>query len=58
MPGTPYDITYSSILLKFIKTEKQIDLLVNSYEALKKGGIAIHLVGSEMDNVADTKHGN
>lgn len=41
LPNTPYDITYAHVLLKFIKTEKQWDLIKNSYNALKSGGLAI-----------------
>jgi hypothetical protein len=43
LQNSPYDITYGHVLLKFIETEKQFDLLKNSYDALKKGGIAIHI---------------
>ncbi|MFH1253009.1 MAG: class I SAM-dependent methyltransferase [Candidatus Uhrbacteria bacterium] len=42
LPNSPYDITYAHVLLKFIETEKQFDLLKNSFDALKPGGIAIH----------------
>lgn len=47
LPGGPYDITYAHILLKFIETEKQWDLIKNSYDALKDGGLAIHLMNEE-----------
>ena len=47
LPNTPYDITYAHVLLKFIKTKKQFDLLKNSYDALKSGGIAIHVFDKE-----------
>lgn len=42
LPNSPYDITYAHVLLKFIETEKQFDLLKNSFDALKPGGISIH----------------
>lgn len=42
LPNTPYDITYAHVLLKFIETEKQWNVIKNSYDALKNGGIAIH----------------
>jgi hypothetical protein len=44
LPGGPFDITYAHILLKFIKKEKQRDVIKNSYEALLKKGIAIHVM--------------
>lgn len=43
LPNSPYDITYAHVLLKFIEPEKQFDLLKNSFEALKQGGLAIHI---------------
>lgn len=57
LPNTPYDIIYSSVLLKFIPTEKQIDVLINSYNALNGDGMAIHLLGNEESNKIDTTHG-
>lgn len=47
LPNLPYDITYAHVLLKFIETEKQFDLIMNSYNALKNGGIAIHVFNKE-----------
>lgn len=47
LPNPPYDITYAHVLLKFIETEKQIDLIMNSYYALEKGGLAIHVLDKE-----------
>ncbi|MEI7749852.1 MAG: hypothetical protein WCJ25_02510 [Candidatus Moraniibacteriota bacterium] len=46
LPGMPYDITYSHVLLKFIETEKQWDVIMNSYAALSEGGLAIHVFDS------------
>lgn len=43
LPNVPYDITYAHVLLKFIETEKQWDLIMNSYNALRDGGLAIHV---------------
>ena len=43
----PFDITYAHILLKFIETEKQWDLIKNSYDSLKPGGFAIHVMDKE-----------
>lgn len=44
LPNMPYDITYAHVLLKFIPTEKQLDLIKNSFAALNSGGIAIHVL--------------
>ncbi len=55
LPNPPYDITYGHVLLKFIEPEKQFDLLRNSYEALKPGGIAIHILDNEEVKATETK---
>ena len=47
LPNPPYDITYGHVLLKFIETEKQFDLIKSSYDALKHGGVAIHCFDQE-----------
>jgi SAM-dependent methyltransferase len=47
LPNAPYDITYAHVLLKFIETEKQFDLLKNSFDTLKPGGVAIHVFDKE-----------
>lgn len=47
LPNPPYDLTYAHVLLKFIPTEKQWDVIQNSYTALSAGGIAIHVLDSE-----------
>lgn len=47
LPNPPYDITFAHVLLKFIETEKQFDLLKNSFDALKSGGVAIHVFDEE-----------
>ncbi|NTW13886.1 MAG: hypothetical protein HGA31_02550 [Candidatus Moranbacteria bacterium] len=46
LTGGPFDITYAHVLLKFIETEKQWDVMMNSYNALKEGGLAIHVFDS------------
>jgi hypothetical protein len=43
LPNPPYDITYAHVLLKFIETKKQFDVLKNSFDALKPGSVAIHV---------------
>ncbi len=55
IPNSPYDITYAHVLLKFIETSKQFDLISNSYDALKSGGIAIHCFDTEEITASDTK---
>lgn len=47
LPQGHYDIVYAHVLLRFIETEKQWDLIRNSFDALKSGGIAIHLLDKE-----------
>jgi len=47
LPNRPYDITYAHVLLKFIKAEKQFNLLKNSFDALKPSGLAIHVLDRE-----------
>ncbi len=47
LPNPPYDISYAHVLLKFIEPEKQFALLENSYNALKPGGLAIHVFDEE-----------
>ena len=47
IPNSPYDITYAHVLLKFIETNKQFDIILNSYKALNIGGIAIHVFDNE-----------
>lgn len=44
LPGTPYDLTFAHVLLKFISVDKQLAVLKNSYDALRPGGIAIHII--------------
>jgi len=47
LPNPPYNITFAHVLLKFIETEKQFDLLKNSFDALKSGAVAIHVFDEE-----------
>lgn len=47
LPNQPFDITFAHVLLRFIETEKQWDLLKTSYEALRSGGVAIHVLDRE-----------
>lgn len=58
LPNAPYDITYAHVLLIFIETEKQWNLIMNSYAALKNGGIAIHVFDKEDYSTTDTKLSN
>lgn len=47
LPDGPYDISYAHVLLKFIPTDKQMSVLLNSYNALREGGIAVHVFDNE-----------
>lgn len=47
LPGGPYDIAYSDLLIRFIEPAKQLDVLLHSYEALSLGGMAIHIFAEE-----------
>ncbi len=47
LPNSPYDIVFSHVLLKFIPTDKQYDLLKNSYNVLSPGGLAIHVIDAD-----------
>ncbi len=47
LPNGPYDITYAHVLLRFIPKEKQWDLIMNSFNVLKNGGMAIHVLDPE-----------
>lgn len=47
LPNPPYDITFAHVLLKFIETEKQWDVLKNSYTTLRSSGLAIHVFDEE-----------
>lgn len=55
LPNTPYDITYAHVLLIFIETEKQWNLIMNSYTALKNGGIAIHVFDKDDYSTTEPK---
>lgn len=55
LPNQPYDITYGHVLLKFIETEKQFDLIKNSFDALKNWGLAIHVFDLEEIKTNDVK---
>ncbi len=51
LPLAPFDITYAHVLLKFIPPENQFALIKNSFDALNKGGTAIHVLDkAEIDN--------
>ena len=47
LPMAPFALTYAHVVLRFIETEKQWDLIINSYNALQKGGLAIHVLDRE-----------
>lgn len=43
LPGGPYDLVYSDILIRFIEPAKQLDVVMNAWNALAPGGVAIHI---------------
>ncbi|MBP9698012.1 MAG: hypothetical protein KBD65_02385 [Candidatus Moranbacteria bacterium] len=47
LPHGPFDITYAHVLLRFIETERQWDLIKNSFDALNPDGLAIHVLDRE-----------
>jgi hypothetical protein len=47
LPNAPYHITYAHVLLKFIPTKQQWNIIRNSYQALITGGLAIHILDKE-----------
>ena len=55
LPNQPYDITYAHVVLKFIPREKQWDLIKTSYDALRSGGIAIHVLDTEEIGATDER---
>lgn len=55
LPNVPYDITYAHVLLKFIETQKQWDLIMNSYNALAPNGLAIHIFDKSDYETTSTK---
>ncbi len=46
-PSAPYDIVFGHVVLKFIETEKQWNVLKNSYDAIGHGGMVIHIFDLE-----------
>jgi hypothetical protein len=44
LPDAPYDLAYGHILLKFMPPDKQWQVLLRSYEALRSGGVALHFM--------------
>ncbi len=47
LPNAPYDIAFGHVVLKFIETEKQWDVIRNSYDAIDTGGMVIHVFDME-----------
>lgn len=43
LPGGPFDIVLAHALLKFIEVEKQWQVIKNSYDALGKPGLVMHI---------------
>lgn len=47
LPHGPFDITYAHVLLRFIETERQWNLIKNSFDSLNTDGLAIHILDTE-----------
>lgn len=47
LPGGPYDFILAHVLLRFIEEDRQWYVIFNSYDALKPGGVAIHVLDEE-----------
>ena len=47
IPNSSFDITFGHVLLKFIETEKQWDVIKNAYEALRSPGLGIFIFDLE-----------
>jgi hypothetical protein len=58
LPNGPFDITYAHVLLRFIETDKQWNLITNSVDALNSGGLAIHLLDKEDYETKEPKLSN
>ncbi|MBI2579723.1 MAG: hypothetical protein HYW27_02370 [Candidatus Aenigmarchaeota archaeon] len=43
-PDAPYDIVFSHELMKFLTEEEQLITIINSYNALGRDGIAMHIL--------------
>ncbi len=43
-PNTPYDLIFSHELMKFLTQEEQVKMLYNSFLALNKAGLAMHIL--------------
>lgn len=47
LPGGPFDLIIGHVLLKFIPTQKQWDVVKNAYDALYQSGLAIFVQGKQ-----------
>jgi len=47
IPDPPFDITFAHVLLKFIETEKQWDVIKNAFVALRSPGLGIFVFDLE-----------
>ncbi len=58
LPNGHFDTTYAHVLLRFVETDKQWDLIKNSVDVLKSGGLAIHLLDKEDYETKELKLSN
>ena len=47
IPNAPFDITFGHVVLKFIETKKQWDVIKNAYNALRSPGLGIFVFDLE-----------
>jgi hypothetical protein len=47
IPNAPFDIVFAHVLLKFIETDKQWDVIRNAYEALLSPGLGVFVYDLE-----------
>jgi len=47
LPGGPYDFILAHVLLRFIEEDQQWYVIFNSFDALKPGGVAIHVLDEQ-----------
>ena len=53
LPNPPYDVLFGHVVLKFIETEKQWNVLQYAFEALRENGIAIFVFDEEDKTTKD-----
>ncbi len=58
LPGGPYDVTFGHVVLPFLTSKKQLDMISAGYNALKSGGIQIQVLDPmNYDESSETPEG-